>query len=140
MADMKKSMIIISLLCAFILMTSVFIAGCYRVRPSAETTPAVPENPSEAVSPSSSASGQIHDVAISGFAFSPAELSIKAGDTVTWTNEDSAPHTIISDSGNEIGSETLSNGQTYSHTFNTAGTFDYHCSIHKSMKAKIIVG
>jgi amicyanin len=84
-------------------------------------------------------SSQTHSITISGFAFSPSTLTIKKGDTVTWTNQDSTPHTIVSDSGNEISSVSLLKGNTYSHTFNSAGTFDYHCSIHPSMKAKIIV-
>jgi len=78
-------------------------------------------------------------IEISNFAFVPSEITIKSGETVTWTNNDSTPHTITSDSGNELDSGSISPGQTYSHTFNTAGTFDYHCSIHTSMKAKIIV-
>ncbi|MDO8528533.1 MAG: cupredoxin family copper-binding protein [Nanoarchaeota archaeon] len=79
-------------------------------------------------------------VKISNFAFSPSTLTINVGGKVVWTNMDSAPHTVVSDSGNEISSSSLSNGGTYSHTFNTAGTYDYHCSIHPSMKGTIVVG
>jgi plastocyanin len=78
-------------------------------------------------------------VSISNFAFNPSTLTVKAGETVTWTNQDSATHTILSDSGNEISSSSLGQGQTYSHTFNQSGTYSYHCSIHPSMKATIIV-
>lgn len=78
-------------------------------------------------------------VSISDFAFSPSTLIVSIGDTVIWTNEDSAPHTVTSDSGSELNSATLSNGQTYSHIFSTAGEYDYHCSIHSMMKGKIIV-
>ncbi len=80
-----------------------------------------------------------HYVNISGFAFSPSTLTISAGDTVTWTNMDSASHTITSDSGTELASSSISNGGTYSHTFNTKGTFGYHCSIHTTMKGTIVV-
>lgn len=80
-----------------------------------------------------------YNIEISNFAFSLSTLTIKRGDIVVWTNQDSTSHTITSDSGSELGSSPLSNGQAYSHTFNTIGTFDYHCSIHPSMKAKIIV-
>jgi len=80
-----------------------------------------------------------YNVEIQNFAFNPSEITIKKGETVIWTNKDSTSHTVKSDSGNEISSGSLSNGQTYSHTFNQVGTFDYHCSIHTSMKAKIIV-
>jgi len=80
-----------------------------------------------------------NSVEIKNFAFVPSEITIKSGETIVWTNKDSTSHTITSDSGSEISSPSLSNGQTYSHTFNSAGAFDYHCSIHPSMKGKVIV-
>jgi plastocyanin len=79
------------------------------------------------------------DIAISGFAFDPDTTTIPKGTTVIWTNMDAAPHTIVSDSGSEINSGSLAKGGTYAHTFNTAGTYTYHCGIHPSMKGKIIV-
>jgi len=78
-------------------------------------------------------------VEIKDFAFNPSEITIKAGETVTWTNGDSAPHTITSDSGTELASDPINNGQSYSHTFDKAGEYDYHCSIHTMMKGKVIV-
>jgi plastocyanin len=81
----------------------------------------------------------IPDIEIKSFAFSPSTLNINVGDTVVWENKDLMSHTITSDSGSELASESLGNSKTYSHTFNTAGTYDYHCSIHSSMKGKIIV-
>ncbi len=77
-----------------------------------------------------------YDVSIVNFAFSPNTLTINKGDTVVWTNNDSMQHRII---GGGLNSPILNKGTTYSFTFNTAGTFDYICSIHPSMKAKIIV-
>jgi len=77
-------------------------------------------------------------VAIQGFAFSPATLTIKAGTTVTWTNDDTVAHTIVSDTG-AFESNSISKGGTYSHTFDAAGTYAYHCGLHPSMKAKIVV-
>ena len=82
---------------------------------------------------------QTYDIKIKSFSFQPPELKIKAGDTVTWTNRDSASHTVTSDSGNEIGSSLLSKEETYSHTFMQTGTFAYHCRPHSGMKASIIV-
>lgn len=82
---------------------------------------------------------------IKNFAFMPSEIKIKKGDTVIWTNEDPEDHNVISVpgsvSGNELNSGTLSQNQTYSHTFNNTGTFEYYCSIHPSSmtKAKVIV-
>lgn len=80
-----------------------------------------------------------NNIEISGFAFSPATLTINVGESVTWTNNQNVPHTITSDSGTELSSSNLGNGQTYSHTFNAAGTYNYHCSIHSIMKGTIIV-
>ncbi len=80
-----------------------------------------------------------NNIEISGFAFSPATMTISVGDTVTWTNMDIMSHTVTSDSGTELGSSSFGKGGTYSHTFSTPGTFAYHCSIHSSMKGTVIV-
>lgn len=75
-------------------------------------------------------------VFINNFAFNPAVVDAKIGDTITWTNNDSAAHDI---SGNGFKSPLMSNGQSFSFTFNTAGTYDYICGIHPGMKGAIIV-
>ena len=79
----------------------------------------------------------------STFAFSPASLTIKAGTTVMWKNTTQAPHTVTSDDGKSFDSGSANpitaQGGTFSFTFNTPGTFAYHCSIHPFMKATIIV-
>ena len=82
---------------------------------------------------------QTYQVQITDFAFKPAQINIKAGDLVIWTNEDPVSHTVESDSGSEISSLSLSKGRSYSHTFETTGTYSYHCSIHPSMKGTVIV-
>ncbi len=78
-------------------------------------------------------------VAIQNFAFSPRTLTIAPGDTVVWTQQDSAPHTVTSDTGAWTASADLGSGQTFSHTFTTAGTFPYHCAVHPNMTATIVV-
>ncbi len=83
--------------------------------------------------------GMKYDVSIMNFAFSPQTLTIVQGGTVIWTNSDSAAHTVVSDSGSEIMSGSLSQGQTYAHTFNTPGTYTYYCSVHPNMRGTIIV-
>ena len=75
-------------------------------------------------------------ISIHNFAFNPATLTVKKGTTVTWTNDDPMPHQIKSVSFN---SDALSTGQTFSFTFNDAGSFDYSCAIHPSMTGQIIV-
>ncbi len=79
-----------------------------------------------------------NNVYIQNYAFNPASLTVKAGDTVTWTNKDSVSHTVTSDTG-LFGSSPLANGQTFSYTFTTAGSYAYTCSIHPAMHGTIIV-
>ena len=83
-------------------------------------------------------SAAAHSVSIANFAFAPANLTIAAGDTVTWTNNDQTAHTSTSDNG-AWDSGPLQPGASFSHTFTTAGTFSYHCSIHPFMTATITV-
>lgn len=78
-------------------------------------------------------------VTIKGFAFDPKELDVKVGDTVTWTNEDGAAHTVKSPADAFEESADLGQGDTFSHTFDQAGTFDYICGIHTGMKATVVV-
>jgi plastocyanin len=70
--------------------------------------------------------------------FDPATVTIKTGESVTWTNEDSVTHTVVGDNG-EFQSGDLADGATFSFTFDTAGTYTYHCSIHPSMKGTVVV-
>jgi amicyanin len=80
-------------------------------------------------------------VDISNFAFSPAAVKVSVGDTVTWTNKDSASHTVTADnaSPDAPASDVLARGQTYSFTFKKAGTYSYHCEEHPYMKGTVIV-
>lgn len=76
-------------------------------------------------------------VAMQNFAFSPATVEIKVGESVTWTNNDSVSHTVDGDGG--IASGDMAGGATYTKKFDTAGTFAYKCSIHPSMTGKVVV-
>ena len=80
-----------------------------------------------------------YDIAINDLSFQPATLTIKVNDTVTWTNKEAMEHTVTSDTGEEVSSLSLSNGDSYIHTFENAGTYEYHCELHSSMKGTIIV-
>jgi amicyanin len=81
-----------------------------------------------------------HQVLMSGYAFSPRILTITAGDTVTWTNQDQAPHDVKTTSGPaSIHSPMLDKGSTWSHTFATAGTYGYVCTVHPNMTAQLVV-
>jgi amicyanin len=82
-------------------------------------------------------------VNIQNFAFNPQTLTVSTGSTVTWTNMDSVQHQIAADSGQaaiaDFSSPNMAQGSTYSYTFQTAGTWTYHCSIHPTMKGTVIV-
>jgi plastocyanin len=77
-------------------------------------------------------------IEISSFAFNPASLTVKVGTTVTWTNQDSAPHTVVADDGS-FASQKFSKGESFNFIFTKPGTFQYFCSVHPSMRATVIV-
>ena len=83
-------------------------------------------------------SGGAHTVLVKNFSFNPETLTVPVGTAVTWRFEDSVQHTV-SDSTAGIKSAAPNNGQTFTHTFTTAGTYSYICSIHQYMKATIVV-
>lgn len=85
-----------------------------------------------------SAGPGLNEVFIQGMAFTPATITIKAGTTITWTNKDAYAHTVTSDSKLFDSGDIASNG-TFKFTFAAAGTYPYHCSIHKSMTATVVV-
>lgn len=76
-------------------------------------------------------------VSIADFKFDPPSLKIEKGQKVTWTNNDTVPHTVTAD---DFSSETLNPGETFEYTFEKEGTFEYHCSFHPQMKGEIVVG
>lgn len=77
-------------------------------------------------------------VTIQGNNFLKDEMTIPLGATVRWTNKDFVDHTVTSNNGT-FASSTLSNEDTFEYTFNSVGTFDYHCTIHPGMNGTIIV-
>ena len=79
-----------------------------------------------------------HTVVIKDFAFTPANITIKAGDTITWVNEDSAEHSAW-DLNDAFDTGLLSTGQSAALTFNSAGTFSYRCRPHGNMRGTITI-
>jgi plastocyanin len=78
-------------------------------------------------------------VVIQNFSFKPAHITIKRGTRVRWINKDSTTHTATANNG-AFDSGRLRPGQSYSHTFKTAGrTNKYHCEIHPSMRGSVVV-
>lgn len=84
------------------------------------------------------AAGGEATIEIKDFAFSPADLTVRAGARVTWANRDAAPHDAVAD-GQGWKTEVLNKGASATVTFDTPGTYQYHCSIHPYMKAIVTV-
>ena len=129
------------------------LAGCSAPRPASQPSvtfgsgggstpgmPGMPGMPATGVAPTGTASAPVagDQVSIDNFAFAPATLTVKVGGTVTWTNRDEEPHTVAANDGT-FHSPGMGTGATFSHTFPTAGTFDYVCSIHPMMHGTVVV-
>ena len=78
-------------------------------------------------------------VKIDNFSFGPATITIRAGSTVTWTNNDDVPHVVTSDDNKLFKSKPLDTDDHFSFTFTKPGTYNYYCAIHPKMQATIIV-
>ena len=78
------------------------------------------------------------EVDIDQFTFLPQRITVKAGTTVTWINEDDVPHTVAS-SGKVFKSKALDTADKFSFTFTTPGTYDYFCSVHPHMTGAVVV-
>jgi plastocyanin len=91
-----------------------------------------------AASQASSAAAGSNAVEMKNIAFNPTSVTVKPGDKVTWTNNDSFAHTVTLDD-NSVDSGEVAAGATFENTFATAGTFAYHCKIHAVMHATVTV-
>lgn len=88
-----------------------------------------------------------NQVIIKDLRFNPQTITVTKGTTVTWTNEDQTAHTVTSDSNDTTGapkaqkfsSDPLNPGDTFKHTFDTPGTYKYHCDIHPYLTGEVIV-
>lgn len=96
-------------------------------------------NPSPSANGSGGTGGPgTNAVTIQGMTFSPSTITVAVNSTVTWTNKDAITHTVTSDTG-LFDSGNVPAGSSFSHTFTTAGTFPYHCKIHPTMVATVVV-
>jgi plastocyanin len=127
----KQSRILLAASAVILILACIF-AGCSSSSSSGQA-------PSAAASPAPAAS--VPAITIKNMAFSPEILTVKAGTTVTWTNDDSASHTVVSDDGSSavFKSSVLASGASFPFTFKEAGTYSYHCGIHPLMKGTIVV-
>jgi len=78
------------------------------------------------------------EVKIDNFSFGPQTLTVPVGATVTWTNRDDIPHTVVSTDG-VFKSKVRDTDETFSYTFTKAGTYPYFCSIHPKMTGQVMV-
>lgn len=79
------------------------------------------------------------DITITDTGFNSSVFMVQKTRTVVWANLGTMNHSIISDTGTELNSSAIIPGKTFPHTFNTAGTFNYHCGIHPSETGTIMV-
>jgi plastocyanin len=80
------------------------------------------------------------EVKVDNFSFSPATLTVAVGTTVTWTNQDDIPHTVVStDDPRVFRSKVLDTDEKFTYTFTKAGSFAYFCSIHPKMTGTVVV-
>ena len=77
-------------------------------------------------------------VSIANFAFNPSSITVHPGESVTWSNDDGSPHALVFNDG-VGGTVSLSPGQSFTRTFAKAGTYEYSCSFHPYMTAKVVV-
>ncbi len=121
-----------------LLISLLLIIGCNSTpqAPAAEQT--VKETTTEAPAVKAAAtSGETLQVIVEKFKFAPMNLEVKVGDTVEWVNKDSVRHTVTIPVLNV--DQNLPAGGTTTYTFTEKGSFDYHCTPHPSMQAKVVV-
>jgi len=118
--NMRRSVSVASLATALVLGMGALGAGQQRFELSAQQKPETAE------------------VKIDNFSFGPAALTVPVGTTVSWTNRDDIPHTVVSTDG-VFKSKVLDTDEKFSFTFSKAGTYPYFCSIHPKMTGKVLV-
>jgi len=91
-----------------------------------------------AAAPALSAQAAEMEIKIDNFSFTPERITVKAGTTITWTNEDDIPHTVAS-SAKLFKSKALDTDDKYAFTFTTPGVYQYFCSLHPHMTGTVVV-
>ena len=92
-----------------------------------------------AAAPAAADAANAVQVDIKNLAFTPAQITVPVGGSVTWTNDDTVPHTATAKDRAALQSGTIAPGAQFSQTFSTPGTYDYFCEFHANMKGEIIV-
>jgi plastocyanin len=89
--------------------------------------------------PAASSSGGGVAIKMQNIAFDPKDVTVKAGQKITWTNDDTTDHNVTADSGADFKSDNFGKGATFEFTPDKAGTIKYECTIHPGMTATITV-
>jgi len=139
----RKNLLMCLLLVMALLIIALPLGGCTGSgsTASAETTMTEMTTAASATAAETTAAvatAAKNEISIQGNAFSPDNLSIKVGDTVTWINNDSYAHTVKA-SKSEFDSGNMASGAKFSFTFSKEGMYDYICGIHTFMTGKIVV-
>lgn len=130
---------------ASLILIGVAIAVMMPRQASDKTTPAATPPSQQTTQPAADTQNTATmdvKVEIKDFAFAPATITVKKGTKVTWTNQDTVRHDVTSDDGAPTGGPggpLVAKGESYSFTFNTVGSFSYHCTPHPNMKGTVTV-
>jgi plastocyanin len=103
------------------------------------TSPASPQQEAAQASKTADTPGKVNTVVIKQFKYQPETLTVNAGEIVEWRNDDIVPHSATSVDKKTFDSGRIVKGVTWRFTPTKKGTFDYFCTLHPNMKAKLIV-
>ncbi len=120
----------------FLAITALFLlllAGCIQTQPGTQTGGPGGAGGLE----NASAANSTVEIKIENMAFEKSLLIVDPGTTVVWTNMDAVQHTVTSEGNFDSGA--INTSETFSHTFNTSGMYNYICTSHPSMRARVIV-
>jgi plastocyanin len=129
LADMRRMLL---LLCALVALAA---AGCGGGNDNGGTS----SGSSSSTAAASSSSGGGVAIKMQNIQFDPKDVTVKVGQKVTWTNDDSVDHNVTAQSGADFKSNNFGNGGTFSFTPDKAGTIKYVCTIHPGMTATLTV-
>jgi plastocyanin len=134
----QKSVLFSAVSAAVLLLLNGCASGPSPIEPglSDAETPTVPRL--AALTMSASAESRNQAVTIDNFSFTPATITIAAGQSITWVNHDDVPHTVTAND-KSFTSKTLDTDDRYSRTFAVPGVYPYFCAVHPHMTGKIIV-
>ena len=145
---MKKSTLVLSVIVLLALVVGVWALAAVR-NPGTNGSSTATTNEANSANGDNSNSGATNNsqapasgnINITNNMFTPPQINVKVGGTVTWTNNDKVAHTVTADlsNGNGPASGEIQPGQSYSYTFKKAGSVQYHCEIHHSMRGTIVV-